>query len=64
MPFELNTKYLETFINTQEYYSIKHHVELVHHLLQNKNGLGSEQTGWLKPASYTTHTLLTSDRLK
>ena len=47
MPVELNTKYLETFINTQEYYSIKPHVELVHNLLHNKTGLGSENTGWL-----------------
>lgn len=53
MPVELNVKYLEPFINTQEYLSIKPQVDLAHNLLHNKTGVGSEYTGWVTlPTDY------------
>lgn len=53
MPIELNAKYLNSFINDQEYHSIKPQVDFAHDLLHNKNGLGSDFTGWLTlPTDY------------
>ena len=53
MPVELNTKYLNSFINAQEYHSIRPQVDLAHDLLHNKTGLGSDFIGWLTlPTDY------------
>lgn len=53
MSVELNTKYLNSFINDQEYHSIRPQVDLAHDLLHNKTGLGSDFIGWLTlPTDY------------
>ncbi|MDD6827140.1 MAG: glucose-6-phosphate isomerase [Oscillospiraceae bacterium] len=53
MTLKLNSKYLDSFINSDELAGIKPQVETAVELLHNKKGLGNDFLGWLDlPTNY------------
>lgn len=53
MSIKLNTKYVDNFINKNEYEGIKAQVSSAHEALKNKNGLGNDFLGWVNlPTDY------------
>ena len=53
MAVQIEAKYLETFIEEQEFKAIVPQVKLAHKLLHEKAGAGSEFTGWVEwPSCY------------
>ena len=53
MTLKLNSKYLESFVNSDELAGIKPQVETAVDLLHNKKGLGNDFLGWLDlPENY------------
>ena len=53
MAVTLNDRYLSSFINADEYKAIAPQVKLAHDQLHQKNGMGSDFTGWVElPSAY------------
>lgn len=53
MSLKLNTKYLESFINSDELTGIKTQVEAAAKTLHEKSGLGNDFLGWVNlPTDY------------
>lgn len=53
MALTLNDKHVKQFISDEEYQAIAPQIKAAHELLHNKNGLGSDFTGWVDlPVNY------------
>lgn len=53
MTVKLNSKYVEKFINQNEFLAMKPQLEAAHQTLKNKSGLGNDFLGWVNlPTDY------------
>ena len=53
MAVKLNTKFLENFIDENEYEAVAHQVTAAHKVLAEKNGPGNDFLGWVNlPVDY------------